>query len=269
MATKIKSYTPNEKKLKFMQGFFKELADQQKEEGADYGIIGFTYRDLEEASAKSKRLDRQLRKPNIVMAMNWLGAQGYVGRLRVGRNYNPSVWNVQKFIEAESIKSIIENSTPFQPEQKGVSTKFEVSVIKETEKPKDNTEVLATLNDTMANMLQYLQALPNEMTAELKNISKDLTYVDHDVVLELTKEKEDLKDEVSRLKEQLERASATPDYSEHYIYRQRNLIIDEVQRILHAPAWSVKQNKEHYQQSVIEKLDNIMSHLNIKQNTLD
>jgi hypothetical protein len=264
MTTKVASYTPNEATLEYLQNILKEMAQtQEAKKGGKQGVVAFTSKDLQVIFDKDKKVSSSVRRSNLPLTMNWLERQGYVTRMEIGRTHKPSVWNVQKFIELESASSPLDRpvSTESTP------PKFEVSVVKDSKEKKENKEVLTELNQTIGNMMQFLQALPNEMTAELKNISKDLTYADHNIVLELTKEKEDLKDEVSRLKEQLERASATPDYSEHYIYRQRNLIVDEVQRMLHAPAWSVKQNKEHYQKSVIEKLDNIMSHLGIKENT--
>lgn len=284
---------PSKKVLSYVIEYFRGLADKQhKSLKRQYGIVEFMYKNLEEYSREQEGVDRIITKSEIVYVMKWLREKGFAQRLQVGKHKNPSVWDVRNLLAEPPIEGepdIDEDESDdyaknVTKENQIVFTKiaskvappadFKIDLVDEIKEPetkveykvqkKDNSIVLSQINESINDMIGYLQTLPTEMMSELNSFTKDLEYVDHNIVLQLTKEKEDLKEQVSQLKTELERASATPDYSEHYIYRQRNLILDEVQRMLHAPAWSVRQNKDHYQNSIVEKLDNIMDHLNIK-----
>jgi hypothetical protein len=266
--------TPTKDRLEAFHMFFKELADKQHNYlKRPYGTVELMYKEMVE----DEKIPFE-RTNYISNIMTELQAKGLVERLRKGSRNFPSLWDVSKFIEQGP-----EGYYKLNPQAEFAASnetveeqpKFEVELVKdEVREPEeraeyvvtkqDNRAVIEEINTNILGMISYLRDLPSEMTSQLNTLSNKLELADHNVILELTKEKEDLKEEVSQLKEELERASATPDYSEHYIYRQRNLILDEVQRMLHAPAWSVRQNKDHYTNSIIEKLDNIMSHLGIK-----
>jgi hypothetical protein len=267
--TVISKDRPSEKVLKFAVDYFKDLADKQcKLVKREYGIVEFMYRDIQTEVKEDSDIPIKLNKTQIVEIMKWLRTNGYAKQLRIGRHKTPSLWDVRNLLEKPPLKGEPDLDDDEEP-------KFEVQFVKDPVEStdeiteykvdkKDNNIVLTQINESINDMVSYLQTLPTEMMSELKGLSKNLELADHDVIMQLTKDKEDLKEEVSILKEELEKAQSTPDYSEHYIYRQRNLILDEVQRILHGPAWSIRQNKEHYNNSITEKIDNIMGHLDIK-----
>lgn len=83
---------------------------------------------------------------------------------------------------------------------------------------------------------------------------------------EWEKKEMDLTNEVQRLNTQLEEVGRNSNYSKHAIYRQRNMIMDEVDRMINAPAWTMKQNSVAYRTSVETKLNEIMSEIGIDGN---
>lgn len=161
----------------------------------------------------------------------------------------------------------------------------------EVSKP-DNNEVMEQLKSAMNDMMGYLQNLPIEMGGHLRSISNQLDLTDETALIKLQKEnkelqdkygalqikmenetnrwdaqKKDLEEEVLSLSLQLEEANSKPDVNTHQIYRQRNYIMDEVDRMLNAPAWSFKQNGPNHRNTIESKLDSIMEELGIeKQN---
>jgi hypothetical protein len=157
------------------------------------------------------------------------------------------------------------------------------------ERATHNNEVMGQLKDAIDDMMGYLQALPAEMSGHLRGISNQLVLTDEtqvaklqedygklqgeygnfqvkheNVVNELKAQKKDLEEEVQRLKTELEEVSGKANYNTHAIYRQRNLIMDEVDRMSNAPAWTIKQNKVNYRNSIETKLDTIMKEIGIE-----
>lgn len=141
----------------------------------------------------------------------------------------------------------------------------------------DNSAVLSELNEAMSDMLGYLQNLPAEMSGHLRGISDKLQLTDGKAIEKLKsqiehleeekssfeKEKMDLRKEVQRLSDELEEASSKYQYNTHQIYRQRNLIMDEVDRMISSPSWSIRQNAPALRKSIETKLDEIMKEIGI------
>jgi hypothetical protein len=155
--------------------------------------------------------------------------------------------------------------------------------------PKSNNAVMEELRNAMSDMMGYLQNLPVEMGGHLRQISSQLDLTDETAYINLKKEheelrekygnlqvkydntvsrltadKKELEDEVLALQAQVEEASNRPSVNTHQIYRQRNAIMDEVDRMINAPAWSMKQNKVHYRNEIENLLDEIMGEMGIE-----
>jgi hypothetical protein len=153
---------------------------------------------------------------------------------------------------------------------------------------KDNNTIMTELNSAINDMMGYLQNLPVEMNGHLRSISNQLQLTDetamtklqadyeklqekygnlqvsHDnIVNHLSAEKKDLEDEVQRLVTELEEVSGKANYNTNQIVRQRNNIMDEVDRMCNAPAWTIKQNKVNYRNSIETKLEAIMNEIGI------
>jgi chromosome segregation ATPase len=134
----------------------------------------------------------------------------------------------------------------------------------------DRIEV--TDENLITNLRTQMKSLQDE-NAGLKNKQEDIMKeVDGfmEEIDDLTnekknweKEKMDLTAEVQRLNVQLEEVGRTVNYSKHSIYRQRNLIMDEVDRMVSAPAWTIKQKGIAYRTSIESKLNEIMSEIGI------
>jgi hypothetical protein len=76
----------------------------------------------------------------------------------------------------------------------------------------------------------------------------------------------DLTEEVQRLNTQLEEVGRNLNYNKHHVYRQRNLIMDEVDRMINTPAWTMKQNSVNHRNTIESKLNEIMSEIGIDGN---
>lgn len=165
------------------------------------------------------------------------------------------------------------------------------------EVPKQNNQaVMEELREAISDMMGYLQALPTEMSSHLRHISNQLELTDEarmaklqedysklqqehaaltqkygsfqikheNTIATIEAEKKDLEDEVRSLKTELEEVRGKANYNTTHIYRQRNYIMDEVDRMTNAPAWTLKQNKNHYRTSIEDKLDAIMKEIGIE-----
>jgi uncharacterized protein YoxC len=133
----------------------------------------------------------------------------------------------------------------------------------------------ATDENLIANLRAEISSLQNEK-AEWKNKQEEVLK-DMDGFMEeidtLTNEKKDweqkemdLTNEVQRLNTQLEEVGRNNNYSKHHIYRQRNMIMDEVDRMINSPAWTMKQNSVAYRNSIESKLNEIMGEIGIDGN---
>ena len=268
--------TPRKEQLEALRSYFAELAQQQ---GND-GTVEFTHQSVMEAEP-----GKYIKSMSYVSSlMSFLEDQGLAKRLRRGTSVAPNKWDVANFLKQGVPSGLKSVSEPIGPHKHVVDvkdgekqTQLKINLTSEqpikVEEPapvptqQNNAGAIAQLQSSITEMTGYLEALPKDIISELRRLSQGLEYADHDIITQLTKEKKDLEDEVTSLKQELEqtKASVSPSYSEHHIYRQRNLILDEVHRMLNTPAWKARQNKQHYIGSITEKLDKIMTELNIKE----
>jgi hypothetical protein len=184
--------------------------------------------------------------------------------------------------------SIIRNEEPVVVE----TPEVEIPAVQPVSTTPKNSEVLAQLNSAMQDMIGYLQAMPAEMSGHLRAISNQLELTDENALQNLQDEisewqnkygnlqvrlenetgrfqaeKKDLENEVQRLKSELEEASSKQNYNTHHIYRQRNSILDEVDRMLTVPSWTLRQNGANFRKTIESKLDEIMKEIGVEETT--
>lgn len=133
----------------------------------------------------------------------------------------------------------------------------------------------ATDENIINNLRAEIQSLKSEKIILENKQEEILKEVDGfmEEIDTLTNEKKDwekkemdLTNEVQRLNTQLEEVGRNSNYSKHAIYRQRNMIMDEVDRMINAPAWTMKQNSVAYRSSIESKLNEIMGEIGIDGN---
>lgn len=281
--------TPRKEQLESLQRYFKEEMKKQNHEQPGY--VAFTYQGIMDAEP-----GKYLKSMSYISTLlNFLADKGLATRIRKGHSAQPNLWDVSKFLEEgvpEGMASIsdpigprgsviaVENGKPkhqmkievAKPEapvvqEEQMEMKAEVEEPADQSAPEQNKEAIANLQGSIREMIGFVESLPKDITSELRALSDSLTLADPAIVDELKKENERLQGELKYTREQLEEAvkNASPNYSEHYIYRQRNLILDDVNRIMTSPAWSIRQNKNHYVNSITTKLDNMMKELKIQE----
>jgi hypothetical protein len=258
------------------------------------GRVNFTQRQMLESATIAPHFN----SPSYLNGVNtYLFNEGYITKISTGRRSESSVWDVSKLLK--DWKSILTRedlgaSRPVRDDNERiiVPEDVEVEVSRNKEEPivkshGNNSAVLSELKDAMADMMGYLQNLPIEMGGHLRSISSQLELTDEKALVKLQQDKaelqekygklqirfenetnqlkstnEELKKEVESLRAELE---SKADFNAHAIYRQRNAIMDEVDRMCNAPAWTVKQNKNHYHVSIETKLNAIMAEIGIKE----
>lgn len=275
--------TPRKEQLESLQRYFKEEMKKQNHEQPGY--VAFTYQGIMDAEP-----GKYLKSMSYISTLlNFLSDKGLATRIRKGHSAQPNLWDVSKFLEEgvpEGVASIsdpigprgstiaVENGKPkHQIKIDVVAPEAPVNEVKEEQMElaapaeDQNKEAIANLQGSIREMIGFVESLPKDITSELRALSESLTLTDPDVLENLKKENERLQGELNHTREQLEEANknASPKYSEHYIYRQRNLILDDVNRIMTSPAWSIRQNKNHYITSITTKLDNMMKELKIQE----
>lgn len=207
-----------------------------------------------------------------------------VTREKIGKVYPDRAETTGELILPENVEiEIIRNEDKVRPveEVKVEAPKKDVAT--------NNQVVMEQLKGAIDDMMGYLQALPAEMSGHLRAISNQLELTDEarmaklqedyaalqqkhgsfqikheNIVSTLEEQKKDLAEEVQRLKTELEEVRGKANYNTTHIVRQSNYILDEVDRMTNAPAWTIKQNKNHYRTSIETKLDAIMKEIGIE-----
>ena len=258
---------PNEKIFVLIKEFFKHKSEKQKEDGRDYGVIEFTYKDLSDFHE-----DIPNTTSYISGIMNWLKAQGYIRQVRRGTAGRPSVWDVNNILNDTpdpTVQSEEKKEEKPKRRRKAKRPKIRVEVGKTEEKPEKqpgkNQEILNQIHQDIQNMIGFLRQLPGEMIGHLEKLSGQLQKVDDGTYDELREENEELRQEIDRLKKRIEylMESANVTYNKHKIYRLRNMILDEFERVLVEPSWTLKKNSDYHRRFIQEKLDEIMDELGI------
>lgn len=258
-----------------------------KQNMTDKGRIHFTQRKMLE----DKSIAKHFRSPSYLNGVNtYLANEGFIDKLDIGSRHTKSVWDVSKLVsDWQQVLTREQVGTRPTPE-KIQNVKVEVISAKQEQKeapqvqPVNNTETIKELKGQIGDLIGYLQALPAEIGTNLNRITNKLDLADPSATQRLNEEvkelqglneelktsvenvqaeKKDLEDEVQRLKSQLEEVSGKNNINTHQIYRQRNLIMDEVDRLISSPSWQIRQNKVNLRNSVENKLDIIMSEIGI------
>lgn len=262
---------PNREHLRAIVEYFTEFANAS-------GRIHFTQREMHQSNAIGGRVG----SPSFMNGvLSYLVDEGFISKVQSGSAGHRSIWDVSLLLAApEEVKTREVLGGRSKPVRKEVSVSdVEIELIKDEEVSPtpllsdNNVEVMVLLQKTMADMVGYLQNIPTEMGGHLKEIASKLEASTdsqalsrlQDVVEKLNAEsesfkaeKKDLTNEVQRLKNELEEALSKPNYNIDKIYRQRNSIMDEIDRMLVAPAWTMKQNGMHIRNNIETMLDHIM-----------
>ena len=261
---------PNREHLRAIVEYFTEFANPD-------GRIHFTQREMHESRIIGGRVGSHSFMNGV---LSYLVDEGFITKIQSGSAGYRSIWDVSLLLAApEEVKTREVMGGRSKPIRKDVPVSdVEIEVIKEEtisapEPSNNNGEVMVLLQRTMSDMVGYLQNIPTEMGVHLREIANKLEASTdshalsklQDVVEKLNAEaqsfkaeKKDLTDEVQRLKNELEEALSKPNYNIDKIYRQRNSIMDEIDRMLVAPAWTMKQNGMHIRNNIESKLDDIM-----------
>jgi archaellum component FlaC len=261
----------------------------------DMGRINFTQSQM----LNNPIIANHFNSPSNLNAVNtYLSNEGFIAKVETGARHLKSTWDVSRLIkEWDKVltREVVGISRPKRNSNGDIilPSNVEVEVVRNTEpapapaavekpvaevKPPssndtDNTQVLNQLKEAMDEMVGYLQNLPVEMSGHLRSISNQLDLTDTNAlenlqteVGQLKAQKKDLEDEVQRLKTELEEVSSKTNYNTHQIYRQRNLILDEIDRMITGPSWTIRQNGVTIRNGIEQKLDNIMKEIGIETN---
>ena len=267
-----------------------------KQNMTDKGRIYFTQREMLEDDI----IKEQFKSASYLNGVNtYLTNEGFITKIEIGSRHIQSTWDVSKLVsnwERVITREEVGSSRPTPEQIQNVkveiirneeATKTEAPKVVEQapqEQPVNNTEVIKELKGQIGDLIGYLQALPAEIGTNLNRIAGKLDLADPSATERLNEEvkelqglneelktsvenveaqKKDLEDEVQRLKTQLEEVSGKNNINTHHIYRQRNLIMDEVDRMISAPSWQMRQQKINIRNSIENKLDSMMSEIGI------
>lgn len=233
---------PSKKNFEELASYLKKLADEQGDKHGKYGIVELTYQDILDNTGLKETISNA---PRLSGFFSYLRENNYVTRVRRGTRLEKALWDVNNLISPNQTE---------QPELEVVD--HSSSELNHTEDSISNDELLKQIHNSISDMIGYLQTLPIEMGGHLKHLTEKLDATAFE------QQKKQLETRISTLEFELEQAKKS-HYSEHTIVRQNNLILDEVERMLTIPAWQLNKNKQHYRQSITEKLDRIMHELKI------
>ena len=231
---------------------------------------------------------------------SYLTNEGYINKISIGSRHQRTQWDVSRILNdwdniptredvghsrptRDSNNQLVKTGVEVVRSNKEEPVASEEIIPEEVETPdtpspepksesttQDNREVIHELKQTMSDMMGYLQNLPIEMGGHLQDVSNKLDLADANALTNLQKtnqdleaQKKDLSEEVQRLKTELEEVGGKVNYSKHQVYRQRNLIMDEVDRMINEPAWQIRKNKNIWRQSIEKKMDAIMKEIGI------
>lgn len=121
---------------------------------------------------------------------------------------------------------------------------------------------LRSQNHKLVEENEAIQKQVDDLTNDLENASKEKEELSKEKSI-WNEQKKDLSLEVQRLQNQLEEVGRNSNYNKHQVYRQRNLIMDEVDRMINSPAWTIRQNSVSYRNSIETKLNEIMKEVGI------
>ncbi|MDK2600552.1 hypothetical protein QO179_23955 [Bacillus stercoris] len=260
---------PYRKQFNAIISFFKKFSDEN-------GVVTFTHQQMFSDSIIKNEFS-SLSYMSATLA--YLSNEGYIKDLQVGSRHLPSICDVSKLLsEAKNIKTREElgyRKPKREWTEESSDDKVEIQVVKKVkedtnhdtnqEQLSSNEEVLAEISNTVKDMTDYLKSLPSEFASTLNDLTGKLNLVDsnaisrlQDVIEGLNKEKMDLQEEVQKVNAKLEEANQQGNYNKDDIYRQRNLMLDEIDRISTASSWELRKMQPHFRTYFIQKLNAIM-----------
>jgi len=268
-------FVPTKEQLHILVTYFKKHADKN-------GVVNATQRQmLEDPSVRSIA-----NSPAYLTGFTtYFQNEGWITRLQTD-SHHKTAWDVNNILknpEKVLTKEVVGLLKPRRDENNELIVKAKVEVVKESEATQveadsieevssEQINVMESLRSAVTDMQAYLQQLPEEMGGHLTKLSNKLDSTNPAIIknlrqanVELLDEKNNLEKEVKSLKAELEEASGKENYSRDAIYRQRNFILDEVDRALNLPAWNIKHNKNNIRNTIEKHLDNIMRELQIIQ----
>lgn len=255
----------------------------------DSGRVHFTQSKMIE----SPIINAHIKSASYVSGVTtYLANEGFIKKVEIGSRHMQSVWDVSKLLnEWDKVRTRDVTGTAHI-----VRDNVEVEVVRKKEETPvakgvspNNQVVLEQLKHAMDDMMGYLQSLPTEMSTHLRSISDQLELTDKDAldnlkekyeklekdyeglkghyepqITDLQAQKKDLESEVRSLKTELEEVSSKVNYNTTSIYRQRNSIMDEVDRMITGPSWTIRQNGVNIRNSIEQKLDAIMKEIGVE-----
>lgn len=285
MIMTIKSKTPTKYEIIPSQVQLEAVVKYFKTNANSKGRISFTQREMLEHPIIAPLFG----SPSYLNGvLQFLAVEKFLEKIEVGSRGLPSVWDVNKLLLHINQVPTKETEGRTRPKRDAQLEEVEVEVIPTKVEvksptppatqsiPAHNGQILEQIQSTMSDMLGYLQQLPTDMNAHLRHLSGQLELADPNAVTKLHAtiekqqaekeslevEKENLQKEIEGLKAELEEANKGT-YNKHHIYRQRNLILDEIDRMIASPAWTIRSNATKWRTSIESKLDEIMSEVGI------
>jgi hypothetical protein len=272
----------------------RRLAKTNQAPDAETGVLDFNYVQFIEASDGTFNY-----ASDVSTCLNTLDTKGTIKKVRRGTSGTPSRWDVSEFIAndtaapvelqvektKESVpapKEIVTEEPVFTTQLAPVSepvTETTTEVVAEDTRTDEETVTIGEVRETVRGMAEYLAETQREMIHELNRMVSRLTIVDPERVdalqaeiLDIGIERDKLVTENRRLTTEAEAARAEADKKEpevninkHVIYRNRNQIMDEMERWINIPGWQKQSKAEHFRKTISAKLAEIMREAGVEE----
>ena len=233
-----------------------------------------------------------LRNEGYVEKLNGLGGRGRGTTLQVSNLLEN--WDKVPTKESRNKGTRAKEELPRSPQERvvvevlpqNITVKKEQKPVERQNNPKvmnKNDEILVTLNNSILDMITYLREMPSEMSGHLYNISNQLELTDPEIVnklqadkealaqklaavkIELSAEKQEKEKAIADLQKQLESASNKPiDTTMTELHAIA--VLDEVDRILSVPGWTLLSNGPSYREKIKVILDEMIADLKEQSN---
>lgn len=278
---------PSADQLVTLVDFYQKIADRK-------GIVSYKQKDVIDSKQLHPYIASMtafngivsyLRAEGFVEKLNGLGGRGRGTVLQVSNLLEN--WDKVPTKESRNKGTRVKEEVPRNSQERvlvevlaeNVTIKKEGKTVERQDSPKSkNDEILVTLNNSILDMITYLKEMPLEMSGHLYKISNQLELTDPEVVsklqadkealaqklatvkIELSAEKQESGKIIADLKEQLEKASHKPiDITMTELHAIA--VLDEVDRILSVPGWTLLSNGPSYREKIKVILDEMIADL--------
>lgn len=277
------------------QRIFRKLTQTHSAEGETIGIIDFYYTDFANASEGVYN-----HNSDISELITHLEGQGLIMKIHRGVKDRPSRWDVRNLLALDfpQIEVAIVEEPDFEPtvipkapidkheQPKELKTVEEAIHFIEAEQARyanpvvvelepeqrqaeaeaDNAEVtIAVVNDTIKEMVTYMQESQREMTKYLGSLIEKMALGDpevaknlHTQLIQVASERDRAVAEAQHLHEELHKKPEVT-INAHMVVRSLHKILDETERWIATPGWQKSQRADHFRQSIqsfVEEIKN-------------